>query len=894
MDKSKRTLSFQDLGRNIKLNNIWNILNTCSAKGTISPSENRYLAVSGATSPHDLKTLTEDDLLRRKKLLFSLMSQYLSRDVASIEKYIVDHVEHSLARTRFNFDKFDAYLATALSIRDRLIESWNDTQQFFTETGVKRAYYLSMEFLTGRQLQNSLINLGIHEQYSEALNELGFDLSILEEEEPEPGLGNGGLGRLAACYMDSLATLNYPVWGYGIRYQYGMFEQKIKDGNQVEIPDYWLARGNPWEIERLDVSYPVQFYGNVKGEYMTNGKLVMKWEADEIVRAIAYDMPVPGFDTYNVLNLRLWSSSPPEEFDLEAFNRGDYYSSIGEKQMAAKLTSVLYPNDSTDAGKELRLKQQYFFVSATLQDIMRRFKKLRLPMKELVNKAAIQLNDTHPTVAIPELMRLLVDIEGLGWDESWQLTAQIFSYTNHTVLPEALEKWSVPLMERLLPRHMQIIFEINRRHLENVSQLFPGDEFILQNVSLIEDGYPKMVRMASLAVIGSHHVNGVAALHTELVKKQLFPYFAVIYPDKFLNITNGVTPRRWILVANPALSSIFTRWLETDDWVTDTRMLMKLEELQEHVDFRREVEEAKRVNKRRLASKLLQLFGMSVDIDALFDIQVKRIHEYKRQLLNILGVIYRYLSLKQMSLEERKKVVPRVVIFAGKAAASYAQAKRIIRLINGVSSVVNNDSSIDNLLKVFFLSNYNVSLAEMIIPASDISQHISTAGMEASGTSNMKFVMNGGLILGTLDGANIEILENIGEQNMFIFGLTADQVEDARTKKDSFSPDYRLELVKKEIAEGKFCSKATAEPLLASLQPANDFYMINRDFASYLEAQDRIDEAFKDREGWNKRTIQSMSKMFYFSSDRAVQEYATKIWNIEPAPYIPSSIIFKE
>jgi len=615
--------------------------------------------------------------------------------VASIERYIVDHVEHTLARTRFNFDKFDAYLATALSVRDRLIESWNDTQQYFTEAGVKRAYYLSMEFLMGRQLQNALINLGIHDQYREALKELGFDLEVLEEEEPEPGLGNGGLGRLAACYMDSLATLNYPVWGYGIRYQYGMFEQKIKDGNQVEIPDFWLAKGNPWEMQRLDVTYPVQFYGNVNVvNNNKDGKLQVYWQGGQVVRAIAYDIPVPGFDTYNVLNLRLWSSSPPEEFDLEAFNRGDYYSSIGEKQLAEKLTSVLYPNDSTEAGKELRLKQQYFFVSATLQDILRRFQKLQLPIQQLVNKAAIQLNDTHPTIAIPELMRLLVDDRGLGWEEAWDLTVQIFSYTNHTVLPEALEKWPVPLMERLLPRHMQIIYEINKRHLEVVAQMFPGDEQIRESVSLIEEGYPKMIRMASLAVVGSHRVNGVAALHSQLVKKQLFPYFAAMTPDKFLNITNGVTPRRWIMVANPALAAVFTRWLESDDWITDTRMLSQLEQFQENDDFIREIEEAKTKNKQRLALKISQLFGINVDTDALFDIQVKRIHEYKRQLLNILGVIYRYLWIKQLDAEQIKTVVPRVVVFAGKAAASYAQAKRIIRLINGVASVVINDGLI--------------------------------------------------------------------------------------------------------------------------------------------------------------------------------------------------------
>lgn len=818
------------------------------------------------------------------------MSQYLARDVPAIQKQIVNHVEYTLARTRYNMDSFGAYQATARSVRDRLVESWNDTQQYFTERDVKRVYYLSLEFLMGRYLTNALINVGIKSQFVEALKGIGFEMERVATEERDPGLGNGGLGRLAACFMDSLATLNYPAWGYGIRYKYGMFEQRIVNGHQIEIPDYWLAHGNPWEIERLDVTYPVRFCGHV--EFSND---CFKWVGGEIVRAVAYDSPIPGYDTYNTLNLRLWSAQPAKEFDLASFSRGDYYGAIASKEASEKISSVLYPNDSTEAGKELRLKQQFFFVSATLQDVVRRFKKVNRPLTDLPSKVAIQLNDTHPTIGIVELMRILMDVEGFGWTASWNTVKKVFSYTNHTVLPEALEKWSVSLMEKLLPRHMQIIFEINRRHLEATAQKYPNDGQKLQRMSIIEDGYPKMVRMAELAVVGSHTVNGVAAIHSDLVKTRLFPDFA---KDgyRILNMTNGVTPRRWVQQANPSLSAIISRWVETDEWIVNFELARGLEKYVNNADLQREFKESKLENKKRLAAVIKSHFNVEVNTEALFDIQIKRIHEYKRQLLNILGVICRYNAIKRMNEEQKANAVPKVVVIGGKAAASYTQAKHFIRLISGVSQVVNNDPAIGDLLKVFFLPNYNVTLAEVIIPANDISQHISTAGMEASGTSNMKFVMNGGLIIGTMDGANVEIREEVGDDNIFVFGLLTPEIDQARNHLkygDYKVKDDRLSEATRQIQSNTFCKSETSVPILNALKPYNDYYLVTRDFTSYMEAMDRVDEAFKDKNAWIKKTITAVARMGKFSSDRTIRQYAEQIWDIESTPFIPGSMSYK-
>eukprot|EP00190_Bangiopsis_sp_CCMP1999_P005735 CAMPEP_0198725658 /NCGR_PEP_ID=MMETSP1475-20131203/2918_1 /TAXON_ID= ORGANISM="Unidentified sp., Strain CCMP1999" /NCGR_SAMPLE_ID=MMETSP1475 /ASSEMBLY_ACC=CAM_ASM_001111 /LENGTH=873 /DNA_ID=CAMNT_0044487465 /DNA_START=98 /DNA_END=2719 /DNA_ORIENTATION=- len=871
--QGKRTASFQDL-----------------ASGKVSAPEARYQSTAtGHTTPQE----ASGDGSEKEKMLYNLMTQYLARDVPSIQRQIVNHVEYTLARTRYNFDYLHAYQATAISVRDRLIESWNDTQQFFTEKDVKRVYYLSMEFLMGRYLNNALLNMGVSNQFQGALRGLGFDIDEVCDHERDPGLGNGGLGRLAACFMDSLATLNYPAWGYGIRYKYGMFEQRIsKDGYQIEIPDYWLTYGNPWEIERLDVSYPVKFYGEVRH----NGDRY-EWTGCDVVRAVAYDSPIPGYDTYNTLNLRLWAAVPATEFDLDSFSRGDYYAAVAQKEAAEKISSVLYPNDNTEVGKELRLKQQHFFVSATLQDVIRRFKKKNRPLTELHTKVAIQLNDTHPTIGIAELMRLLMDTEGMGWSAAWSTTTKVFSYTNHTVLPEALEKWSVSLMERLLPRHMQIIYEINRRHLESIAQKFPGDGDKLTRMSIIEEGYTKMVRMAVLAVVGSHKVNGVAAIHSGLVKSRLFPDFNKEDPNKFLNMTNGVTPRRWMQNANPALSEVISRWLETDEWVTNYDLCRGLEQFVENADMQREFREAKLANKKRLAERIKKEFGVDVDCNAMFDIQVKRIHEYKRQLLNIISIICRYNAIKRMSPEEKKNAVPRVCVIGGKAAAGYITAKHIIRLINGVSKVVNNDPDVGDLLKVFFMTNYNVTLAEVIIPANDISQHISTAGMEASGTSNMKFVMNGGLIIGTMDGANIEIREEIGDDNMFIFGLLEEEVDKARNdlKYGGYQVnDSRLQEAIKQIEQNKYSGSDVSEPLVKNLQSYHDYYLVTRDFASYMDAQAKVDKEYKDHTAWVKKTITSVARMGKFSSDRTIREYAEQIWDLEQAPFVPSSVAYKK
>jgi starch phosphorylase len=597
---------------------------------------------------------------------------------------------------------------------------------------------------------------------SDGLNDLGFRIEDVINQEHDAALGNGGLGRLAACFMDSMATLNYPAWGYGLRYRYGIFKQEIVNGYQVEIPDYWLDN-NPWEFPRHEITVDIQFYGNVKKYQDENGRILNSWEDGEIVQAIAYDVPIPGYGTKTTNNLRLWSSKASSgEFDFQKFNAGDYESAVADQQRAETISAVLYPNDNLERGKELRLKQQYFWCAASLFDIVRRFKKTKRAWAEFPDQVAIQLNDTHPTLAIVELQRILIDMEGLEWDEAWSIVTKTFGYTNHTVLPEALEKWSVPLMQNLLPRHLQIIYEVNLFFLQSVEKRFPNDRDILSRVSIIEESHPKMVRMAYLAIIGSHKVNGVAELHSDLLKSTLFKDFVKIYgPDRFTNVTNGITPRRWLHQANPRLSALIAEKLGGYDFLKDLTLLDKIEVFVDDKAFREEWAVIKRENKLRLARHIKATTGYDVNPNALFDVQVKRIHEYKRQQLNIFGVIHRYLTIKAMSAEEKKKVVPRVSIFGGKAAPGYWMAKTIIHLINNVADVVNKDPEVGDLLKVIFIADYNVSKAEIICPASDISEHISTAGTEGSGTSNMKFVLNGGLIIGTCDGANVSLLPPI-------------------------------------------------------------------------------------------------------------------------------------
>ncbi|KAL2753454.1 glycosyltransferase family 35 protein [Sodiomyces alcalophilus JCM 7366] len=801
------------------------------------------------------------------------------------EKEVVRHVETTLARSMFNCDESAAYSATGLAFRDRLVTQWNKTQQRQTLNDSKRVYYLSLEFLMGRALDNAMLNVNLKDVAKAGLSDLGFRIEDIIEQESDAALGNGGLGRLAACFLDSLATLNYPAWGYGLRYRYGIFKQEIIDGYQVEVPDYWLDF-NPWEFPRHDVTVDIQFYGHVHKLTDKNGKAFCHWEAGETVRAVAYDMPIPGYATSSTNNLRLWSSKAASgEFDFQKFNNGDYESSVADQQRAETISNVLYPNDNLERGKELRLKQQYFWVAASLYDIVRRFKKSKRAWKEFPDLVAIQLNDTHPTLAIVELQRILIDLERLSWDEAWDIVTATFGYTNHTVLPEALEKWPVTLMQNLLPRHLQIIYDINLFFLQAVEKMFPEDRDILRRVSIIEESQPKMIRMAFLAVVGTHKVNGVAELHSDLIKTTIFRDFVSIYgPDKFTNVTNAITPRRWLHQANPRLSDLIASKLGGYDFLKD---LVQLNQLELHVNdkaFRKEWAEIKYANKVRLAKYIKSTMGIRVNPTALFDIQVKRIHEYKRQQLNIFGVIHRYLTLKAMSPEERKKQQPRVSIFGGKAAPGYWMAKQIIHLVNNVGAVVNKDEDIGDLLKVIFLEDYNVSKAEMIIPASDLSEHISTAGTEASGTSNMKFVLNGGLIIGTCDGANIEITREIGESNIFLFGNLAEDVEDLRHTHTygSHTLDPDLVAVFAEIQKGTFGAPHDFEALISAVRDHGDFYLVSDDFHSYIKTHALVDEAYKNQEDWITKTITSVARMGFFSSDRCINEYAEEIWNIEP------------
>lgn len=839
------------------------------------------------------------------------------------EGRFIDHVETTLARSLYNCDDLAAYEATSMSVRDNLIIDWNKTQQKFTTRDPKRIYYLSLEFLMGRALDNALINMQMEnnetdvngikntkktintrEMVSGALNELGFKLEDVIEQERDSGLGNGGLGRLASCFIDSMATENIPAWGYGLRYEYGIFSQKIIDGYQVETPDYWLNFGNAWDIERTEVQFPVTFYGYVDRSTKSTSTLSpSQWIGGERVLAVAYDFPVPGYKTSNVNNLRLWKAKPTTEFDFAKFNSGDYQNSVEQQQRAESITAVLYPNDNFEQGKELRLKQQYFWCSASLHDILRRYKKTKRPWREFPDQVAIQLNDTHPTLAVVELQRILVDMEKLDWHEAWDIVTKTFAYTNHTVMQEALEKWPVGLFGHLLPRHLEIIYDINWFFLQDVAKKFPKDVDLLSRISIIEEGgQERQIRMAYLAIVGSHKVNGVAELHSELIKTTIFSDFVKFYGvSKFTNVTNGITPRRWLKCANPKLDKLISETLKDPEcnYLLDMPKLTELNELADNKEFQEKWYEVKLHNKIRLADLIKKLNG-GVDIidrehisGTLFDIQVKRIHEYKRQQLNIIGVIYRYLSMKTMiangaSLKEVEDKFPRKVsIFGGKSAPGYYMAKLIIKLINSVADVVNNDVEIGSLLKVVFIPEYNVSKAEIIIPASDLSEHISTAGTEASGTSNMKFVMNGGLIIGTVDGANVEITREIGEDNIFLFGNLSENVEDLRYNhqyKENSLPEG-LDKVLSHIEEGNFSPENPGEfqPIVDTIKAHGDYYLCSDDFESYIATQELVDHVFhNERSEWTKKSILSVANCGFFSSDRCIQEYSEAIWNVEP------------
>jgi starch phosphorylase len=808
-------------------------------------------------------------------------------DIRSIQKSFINHLEYSLAKDEYSATKRDFFKSLALTVRDRLIEKWITTQQTYYREGAKRIYYLSMEFLMGRLLGDALINLGLYDITKHAMKELGYDLEDLASMESDAALGNGGLGRLAACFLDSMATLQLPAYGYGIRYEYGIFYQKLLNGYQIESPDHWLRYGNPWEIERPEYIYPVKFYGQVQPYHDDRGNLRFDWQNTENVIAMAYDTPIPGYRNNTVNNLRLWSAKSSREFNLDYFNFGNYGKAVEEKIISENISKVLYPRDDFYAGRELRIKQEYFLVSATLQDIIRRYKKTHSQGFQLFpDKVAIQLNDTHPALCIPELLRLLMDEEGLGWEEAWDITCRTFAYTNHTVMPEALEKWRIKLMEYILPRHLQLIYEINHRWMEKVTKIFPGDLDRLRKLSIIEEGDEKKVHMAHLAIVGSHSVNGVAALHTEILKKRVFKEFFEISPEKFNNKTNGITQRRWLKLSNPALANLISSKIG-DGWVSDLYQLKKLEKWADEKKFQREWELVKLANKKRLAYCINKTLDIEINVHSIFDVQVKRIHEYKRQLLNVFHVITLYNRLKKRT---PKNFIPRTVILGGKAAPAYTMAKNIIKLINSVSEVINSDPDIGDKLKVVFIPNYSVSSAQLILPAADLSEQISTAGMEASGTGNMKFALNGALTIGTLDGANIEILQEVGKENIFIFGLTAEQVQQYHQNGYDPSQFYQqnpeLQQTIDMIKNGYFSQDHPElfHSIIDSLLNRGDYYLVMADYEAYLKCQEKVTQTYQDHNLWTKMAILNVANMGKFSSDRTIKEYARDIWRVKPIP----------
>ena len=801
-----------------------------------------------------------------------------SLDVEGVKKAIVYKLIFLIGRSPKEASQRDWLNATLHAVRDLVTEGWITTARQSRAEETRRVYYLSMEFLIGRTLSNAMIAEGVYDVAEKALAELNVNLEEIIEKEVDPGLGNGGLGRLAACFMDSLATLAIPAMGYGIRYEYGMFRQKIENGQQVERPDDWLEKGAPWEFMRPSKRFSIDFGGHI---YFEGKKCI--WNPAEKVTALAYDQMIPGYKNDSASTLRLWSAHGGEVFDLAEFNRGDHLAAVATRSANQNLSRVLYPDDSTWNGRELRLRQEYFLVSASLQDILRRHFRTHGTLDNLADKVAIHLNDTHPTLAIPELMRILIDLHGYSWQNAWDVTRRIFSYTCHTLMSEALETWPVEMMAKILPRHLQMIFEINDHFLEYVKTYVTTDMEFIRRVSLIEEGHQRKVRMGWLSVVGSHKVNGVAAIHSDLMVSSTFADFARIYPERFTNVTNGITPRRWLAVANPKLAALFDQYIGSE-WRCDLSQIEKLKAFADKGEFKRAVADIKYDNKVKLAQYVKKTLNIDLDPHALFDVQVKRIHEYKRQMLNVLHIIARY---NEMLADPEKDWQPRVFILAGKAASAYYAAKQTIRLINDVANVINNDERLKGRLKVVFIPNYSVSLAQLIIPAADISEQISLAGTEASGTSNMKFALNGALTLGTLDGANVEILDNVGKDHIFIFGNTVEQVEALRREGyrpfDYYQNDEQLREVIDQIIRGDFSPE---EPnryhsLIQGLQ-YYDYYQSFADFRSYVEAQKAVDKKYQDRDAWIASTIQNMVNMGFFSSDRTILEYAKNIWKIEP------------
>ncbi|MCP4650793.1 MAG: glycogen/starch/alpha-glucan phosphorylase [PVC group bacterium] len=788
----------------------------------------------------------------------------------------------TLGKDQYTSTQYDNFLSMAIAIRDRIMERWILTQQKYHKENRKRVYYLSLEFLIGRLMGNNMINLGLIEEATKAMQEMGFDIEEIRDQEHDAGLGNGGLGRLAACFLDSMATLGIPAHGYGIRYDYGIFKQKIINGHQVEQPDEWLRHGNPWEIARPEYTVEIKLYGRTQMYHDYKGKLCVRWSDTQNVQAVPYDMPIPGYGNDIVNTLRLWSARSTEEFDFEYFNDGDYEKAVYSKMFSENISKVLYPNDNSSQGRELRLKQEYFFTAASIADIIRRFKEENLYLKNLPDKVTIQLNDTHPALAIPELMRILIDKEHMDWDDAWDIVVQCFAYTNHTVMPEALECWSVALFGKVLPRHLQIIYEINARFLREVANEFPGDTDRLTRMSIIEEGTPKRIRMAFLSIVGSHSLNGVSELHSELLKTQLFKDFYEFCPEKFNNKTNGITQRRWLLKSNSRLSSLISEAIG-NKWITNLHEMKKLLPLKDDRSFRNKWRSIKAANKEQFAEYIYKTNGVIINPHSIFDVQIKRIHEYKRQLLFGLYIIAQYLKLKR---DPKSVDVPRTCIFGGKAAPGYYMAKLTIKFINNIANVINRDKSIKDKLRVVFLENYRVSLAEKIFPASDLSEQISTAGTEASGTGCMKFMVNGALTIGTLDGANIEMAREVGKENMFIFGLQAKQVE--QLKIEGYSPcDYieKAPMLKEiiHLIQSNFFSpveQGIFEPIVRNLLDIDPFFVC-ADFDSYCAMQDQVSSVYRNTEEWTKRSIINVAKSGKFSSDRTIHQYAQEIWGLD-------------
>ena len=808
-----------------------------------------------------------------------------SEDPKSVLLVSIDrHLRYSLGKRKESLKARDLFPALSLALRDRLMDGMLETEERYRRCDAKRLYYLSMEFLVGRTLGNTLHNLGLYEISREALMEMGLDLEEIREQEHDAALGNGGLGRLAACFLDSLATLDMPGFGYGINYEYGLFKQEIDNGYQREKPDNWLTERSPWQIERSDETCFMPLYGRIEHARDRAGNYNPMWLDWKMITGIPYDMPVVGYGGHTVNYLRLYAARSSTEFDIGIFNEGDYFKAVEQKISSETVSKVLYPTDTFEAGKELRLIQEYFLVACALRDIMRKYGEKHHSLEAFPEKTAIQLNDTHPALTVAELMRMLVDEHDIPWEKAWDITKGTLAYTNHTLLPEALEKWPVSLLETVLPRHLQMIFEINRRFLQQVAEIWPNDEERIRRMSLIEEGEHKQVRMAHLALVGSHSVNGVAALHTELLKTSLIPDFYALWPECFNNKTNGVTQRRWLLKANPSLSGLLTRAIG-DSWITDLYRLRDIERYAQDQSFQEEFLKIKRSNKVRLAALIEETTFFRINPDSLFDIQAKRIHEYKRQLLNVMHIIHEYLRCIEDHIDPS---APRTYIFAGKAAPGYWAAKQIIKLVNSVGEIINRDPRVKDMIKVVFVPDYRVSLAERIIPAADLSEQISTAGKEASGTGNMKFALNGALTMGTLDGANIEILEEVGEENIYIFGLEAEEIRQLRTEgaydpREYYRRSPEVHRVMDALRDGLFCP---GEPelfrwIFHRLLDDGDEYFHLADFSSYVKAQEKAGRDYLDPSAWASRAILNVARMGKFSSDRTILDYARDVWNLE-------------